>query len=37
MEKVVNRIEFEKTQKQNTSYKRANVFLKSVLIALHYL
>ena len=32
----VNRIEFVKAQKQNMSYKQANVFFKSVLIALHY-
>ena len=32
----VNRIEFVKAQKQNASYKQANIFFKSVLIALHY-
>ena len=32
----VNRIEFVKAQKQNASCKQANIFFKSVLIALHY-
>ena len=31
MEQEVNRIEFVKTQKQNTSYKQANIVFNSVL------
>ena len=35
MEYDINRIEFVKTQKKkNMSYKRANIFFKSVLIEL---